>query len=106
MYYIVRIAIDMRFVWDDRKNRTNKLKHGISFELARLVFEDPQAISLPDDFEKEERWLTVGRVKELVALLVVHTLENEDDEEVIRIISARRATRHETKAYENQHKKP
>ena len=95
----------MRFVWDDKKSRTNKTKHGISFELARLVFDDPDALSLPDEFEKEERWLTIGRVKELVALLVVHTLETENNEEVIRIISARKATRHETKAYEDQHKK-
>jgi uncharacterized DUF497 family protein len=95
----------MRFVWDDKKSRTNKTKHGISFELARLVFDDPDALSLPDEFENEERWLTIGRVKELVALLVVHTLETENNEEVIRIISARKATRHETKAYEDQHKK-
>ena len=69
------------------------------------MFDDPHAISLPDEFENEERWLTIGRVKELVALLVVHTLETENNEEVIRIISARKATRHETKAYEDQHKK-
>ena len=106
MYYIVRIAIDMRFVWDEKKSRTNKAKHRISFELATLVFDDPHAISLPDEFENEERWLTIGRVKEFAALLVVHTLENEDNEEVIRIISARKATRRETKAYEDQHKKP
>jgi uncharacterized DUF497 family protein len=78
----------------------------LSTELASLVFDDPHAISLPDEFEKEERWLTIGSVKELLILLVVHTLENEAHEEVIRIISARKATRHETKVYEDQHTKP
>lgn len=91
----------MRFVWDDEKNRQNLAKHGVSFELAALVFEDSLAVSVPDPFEDEDRWQTIGLVKGVLALLVVHTQQQEeDDEEKIRIISARKATRRERKKYE------
>ena len=97
----------MRFVWDAKKSEANQAKHGVSFELASLVFEDPDMLSLQDDdCEAEERWLTTGLVKGILILLVVHTWQEADDEEVIRIISARKATRHEREAYESQYKKP
>jgi len=90
----------MRFGWDDEKNRRNLAKHKVSFELARLVFDDPLHISIPDPFESEERWRTLGLVKGVVVLLVVHTVEEQNGEEAIRIIPARKATRLERKAYE------
>jgi|ERR1700683_3276351 uncharacterized DUF497 family protein len=95
----------MRFVSDEKKDRANRARHGLSFELASLVFDDPHAISVPDDSESDERWITIGLVHRLVILLVVHTLENVSNEEMIRIISAGKATRHESKAYEDQRKK-
>ena len=96
----------MRFEWDDEKNRVNIEKHGVSFELATLVFEDPLMRSVPDPFEHEERWRTMGMVCTSVIVLVVHTWSEEpadgeeEPEEIVRIISARKATRLERKAYE------
>ena len=97
----------MRFTWDEQKNAGNLAKHGVSFERAVLVFDDPRAISLLDDYELEERWLTIGLVNGVLVLVVVHTLresahkrENKDEEEEIRIISARKATRREREIYE------
>ena len=93
----------MRFAWNEAKSRANQAKHGVNFELATLVFDDPLALSLPDPFEGEERWRTMGLVKNAVLILVAHTIEEEDGDELIRIISARKATRHERKAYEESH---
>jgi len=90
----------MRFVWDEAKGRRNLAKHRVSFELARLVFDDPQQLSIADPFEGEERWRTIGWVLGVVVLMVVHTVEEKDGEEEIRIISARKATRIEREAYE------
>lgn len=91
----------MPWTWDPAKNRTNERKHGVSFETAQLVFDDPLALSRPDaGAHDEERWQTVGVVAN-VAIFVVHTaLEDEGEEPVGRIISARKATRSERKAYE------
>ncbi|ELR99732.1 BrnT family toxin [Gloeocapsa sp. PCC 73106] len=94
----------MRWTWDDRKNRANELKHGLDFETAKLVFDDPFAVSRPDLYPDEERWQTIG-VVERVILIVVHTWpvsEPDSDEEVGRIISARKATKHERRAYEKR----
>ena len=92
----------MRFDWDERKNRQNRSKHGISFETARVVFEDPYAISIQDRHANgEERWQTIGRVGHAVILLVAHTYgDDKEAEEVIRIISARKATPKEREVYE------
>ncbi len=91
----------MRFHWDEEKSRQNLAKHRVSFETARLVFDDPYALSLQDRVvEDEERWQTLGLVGGVAVILVAHTVGEEDGEEVIRIISARKATRHERKAYE------
>jgi uncharacterized DUF497 family protein len=91
----------MRFEWDERKNRSNQRKHGVSFELAELVFDDPLALSKPERVEGgEERWHTLGLVAASVVLLVAHTVREEPHDEVIRIISARKATRYERKQYE------
>lgn len=97
----------MRFEWDEAKSDRNLRKHGVSFELASRVFEDPHNISLRDETcETEERWLTTGSVNGALILLLVHTWEEENHEEIIRIISARKATRFEREAYENQYQKP
>jgi hypothetical protein len=90
----------MRWIWDDRKAKSNLIKHGLSFETAQLVFDDPLAQSKPDDTSGEERWVTLGLV-EGTAIFVVHTWPDaEDGAETGRIISARRATPRERKAYE------
>ena len=94
----------MRFEWDDTKNRQNLRKHDVSFETAVLVFEDPYALTQRDlTFETEERWITLGAIGAGSILLVVHTFYEEQNDEVIRIISARAAESHERKAYEEAH---
>jgi hypothetical protein len=91
----------MQFDWDDEKNRANLAKHGVSFELASFVFDDPLHHSVPDPCEYEERWQTIGVARTAMTILVVHTItEIEGVEELIRIISARLATAHERRAYE------
>lgn len=91
----------MRWTWDAKKNCANKLAHGLSFETALLVFDDPLAASRPDPESEEERWQTVGMVGTVV-LFVVHTWPEpeENGEEIGRIISARKATAREKRAYE------
>ena len=83
----------MIFAWDENKNRINRRKHGVSFELAALVFEDPGAVSHVDRVvvDDEERWHTIGWAAGIAILLVVHTVEEEHGDETIRIISARKA---------------
>lgn len=93
----------MRFVWDEVKSRTNKAKHGVNFEVAKLVFDDPLHLSVPDrQAQGEERWQTIGLDASGVLLLVVHTYVERNGEEVIRIISARKATRRERAHYEEE----
>ena len=94
----------MRWIWDEEKNRANRRDHKVSFEAAQLVFDDPLAITVPDPFPGEERWRTVGSPSPAagIVLFVVHTwpAADESGEEVGRIISARKATRNERRAYE------
>lgn len=88
------------FEWDERKAQANKAKHKISFELAALVFSDPLAVSTQDRVESnEERWQTIGKVGGHSILLVAHTVQF-DDVEVVRIVSARKATSREVRYYE------
>ena len=92
----------MRWKWDDEKNRRNKRKHGLSFEAARYVFSDPSALTQSDSYPEEERYQTVGLVGEQI-VLVVHTwpeVNRETNEATGRIISARKATAYERRAYE------
>ena len=91
----------MPWTWDPEKSRTNKRKHGLSFDTAQLVFDDALALSRPDNTDEEERWQTVGLIAG-AAVLVVHTASEaiNDDAVVGRIISARKATTRERKAYE------
>jgi uncharacterized DUF497 family protein len=92
----------MRFEWDELKDRVNRAKHGIGFETARLVFDDPAHLSVQDrHVAGEERWQTMGLVGGVVVLLVAHTYREDDSGgEVIRITSARKATKRERRRYE------
>lgn len=91
----------IRIEWDPQKNRTNQVKHGVSFELAQHVFDDPNQLTVQDrNVDGEERWQTLGRVGDVLILLVAHTIREDDGIEIIRIISARKAERHERTHYE------
>ena len=97
----------MIFAWDERKNRTNSRKHGISFELAALVFADPAAVShIERVVDGEERWHTIGWAGAIAVLLVVHTMEEQNGEEAIRIISARKAYPRERALYASPEQTP
>lgn len=92
----------MRFEWDENKNIVNQSKHDVSFELASEVFDDPFHQSIADRVEGgEQRWQTMGLVRGIVLLIVAHTWQDDDGGEVVRIISARKATRKEKRSYEN-----
>ncbi len=94
----------MKFIWDENKNATNKIKHGVDFETAKFVFDDPLHVSIQDRHENgEERWQTLGLVNNVVVLLVAHSIIEENNTEIIRIISARKATKHERNHYEKAH---
>lgn len=90
------------FEWDRRKNAANKKNHRVSFEVATLIFNDPNLVSYLDtrfDYG-EERWISVGSICGSGVLIVAHTLREEHNgEEIIRIISARKATRREEERY-------
>jgi len=90
------------FSWDEAENRLNQRKHGVSFELAKLVFDDPLQVTRQDRTEAgERRWQTIGMVGDTTLLQVAHSCEDTDrDGEHVRIISARRATRLERRVYE------
>ena len=89
----------MKFEWSNDKNAKNVKKHGINFELASFVFHDSQLMSVPDHRYDEERWQSLGHINGIV-IYVVHTIgENENGEEIIRIISARKATPSEERRY-------
>lgn len=93
--------MSLLFEWDRHKAQINQYKHGVSFELATRVFADPYAFSHQDRFENGEyRWQTIGMVDSCVILLVAHTVQDTLDGEIIRIISARKATKQEQKLYE------
>ena len=89
----------LRFEWDERKNAVNQKKHGISFQEAMSVFADENALFLldPDHSETEERYLLLGLSATLSLVVVSHCYRSRD--EVIRIVSARRATRRERAQY-------
>jgi uncharacterized DUF497 family protein len=93
----------IRFDWDPAKADSNRAKHGVSFDEAMLVFADPLSVSRLDDEQgrAEERWVTLGRTRVGRLTLVVHTYDELNDGTIaIRVISARRPTRHEMREYE------
>jgi len=89
----------MKIVWDENKNRENILKHKISFEEAQTVFYDPEGkiIADPDHSAEEDMFIILGLSKMLHLLVVCHCYREND--EIIRIISARKATKSESKQY-------
>jgi uncharacterized DUF497 family protein len=92
----------VRWTWDPNKAAANRVKHGLSFETAALAFDDPFHASKPDLHPDGDRWHTIGLVGSVLVLLI-HTwseAESDEGELVGRIISARKATAHERKAYE------
>jgi uncharacterized DUF497 family protein len=94
----------MEFTWDPKKDDRNKSKHDINFETAAWVFSDPLQMSVLDRvLDGEQRWKTMGRIGALVIIVVVHTYTEKNDKEIIRIISARKATKRERKYYEKGH---
>jgi len=102
--YTRRYIQDMDFEWDEQKNQTNIIKHGISFQEAVEIFSDPNLLTYLDDrFDYEEtRELSIGQLllpeQPVIVILVVHTDRNG----VTRIISARRANKKERRMYEQQ----
>lgn len=95
--------MNISFEWDETKAGANVRKHGISFEIAARVFADPLAVSNQDRIESgEHRWQTVGMVDGHLLVLVAHAVRHDNDTEVIRIISARRANKQERKHYEQK----
>ena len=90
------------FKWDENKNLINQRKHKISFEEARTVFYDENArlIADPDHSHDEDRFILLGLSGSLKLLIVVHTYREGD--EIIRIISARKATKNESKYYKKR----
>ncbi|KEY51082.1 BrnT family toxin [Citrobacter amalonaticus] len=91
------------FEWDANKARSNVGKHGVRFEDAILVFDDPRHLSRQDRIENGEyRWQTLGLVHGIVVILVAHSIRFEKSGiDVIRIISARKADRKERNRYEH-----
>lgn len=89
----------IKFEWDELKASSNVNKHGVSFEEARTVFYDERAklIGDPDHSENEDRFILLGLSSSLRVIIVCHCYRSEGN--VIRIISARKATTNETKAY-------
>jgi uncharacterized protein len=96
----------VRFEREEAKAKSNARKHGGQFEDAMLVFADPFALVEQDPMEcHEPRWQTPGLAEGIVLLLIAHTVRDELEDEIIRIISARKATRKERKQYEEHRKK-
>lgn len=90
------------FGWDNRKNQANEKKHGISFEEAKSVFYDEHArlIYDPDHSTNEDRYILLGMSLKFRILVICHCYRNQ--ESLIRIISARKATREEQKKYKEK----
>ncbi len=96
----LRYCTYIRFAWDPVKNKANRRKHGIRFETATEVFDDPLClVELNSVVDGEERWQAIGRAGRSTLLLVVHTVDGEYEEEVW-LISARKADRNERRNYE------
>ena len=95
----------LRFEWDEAKNAENKRRHGVSLEEAQSVFYDDRALLIddPDHRNAEERFLLLGLSDALRTLLVCHCYRERDA--VIRIISARKATRTERAEYERRRRR-
>ncbi|MEI1280621.1 BrnT family toxin [Leptospira venezuelensis] len=91
----------MRFEWDVEKEKVNLKKHGLSFTEAAFVFADAKTIYLPDPDHSigEERLVALGKVRDLTIAVVIFVDKSKNDEEIIRIVSARKATKSEEQQY-------
>jgi uncharacterized protein len=99
------MAFLYEFEWDPTKSKANSVKHGVDFRNVTQVFLDPLALTILDEEHSgtEVRWITLGRDKAAKYVLIVHTFEQiSDDLGRIRVISARRPTRSEVLAYEEE----
>jgi uncharacterized DUF497 family protein len=95
----------LRFEWDERKSLANHRRHGVSFQEAMSVFSDDAALLLddPDHSEEEDRFIMLGLSANLRTLVVCHCYRQRAN--LIRIISARKATKNERRQYERQGRK-
>jgi len=85
----------LKYEWDENKNKSNQQKHSISFEKAKEVFEDQNAVEFRGNSSTEFRILRIGKTLSKILIAVVYTLRSVS----IRIISARQASKEETKSY-------
>ena len=93
------------FDWDPLKAQSNLAEHKVSFRLAGSVFRDPLATTIFDEehSEEEERWVTLGQAENGQYLVVIHTFsQTSPAEAIIRIVSARQATRREIQHYQER----
>jgi uncharacterized DUF497 family protein len=93
---------ELRFAWDEKKNQSNQKKHGVSFDEAQTVFYDENAREYfdPDHSQDEDRFIMLGMSLRFRVLVICHCYR--ESESVIRIVSARKATRSEQKTYREQ----
>lgn len=94
---------DMTFVWNEDKNAINMRKHRISFYVAAAVFDDLQRLEFPDvsHSDEEDRYITIGLVHDVLTVVYCDRPNPQTGNVDIRIISARRATKAEEEAYNN-----
>lgn len=97
-----RKVLLLKITWRPAKSRINQKKHGVSFEVAELVFDDPLHLTRQDRIvDGEMRWQTIDTVGGILLLLVAHTVDDEETGEThIHIMSARRVLKLERKRYE------
>ena len=94
----------MKFEWDQNKEKSNILKHGVTFEEALYVFADLFVLSTFDDehSDDEDRYVLLGKSLNETILVVIHTFRDKSGVELVRIISARKATKNEKKVYQKR----
>ena len=104
-YDLVAGKFQYQFEWDSRKARQNLKRHGVAFERAATIFLDKSALSEFDEAhsEGEERWITLGLDQAGMLLVVCHTFRDDTKSTArLRLISARKATKHEQAEYERR----
>ena len=96
--HFVLTEVFLRWICDPEKDRLNRRNHGLPLSIGEVAIADPLALLQPDPHQDGDRWNTIGLAADHL-LFVVHTCP--DDEMVGRIVSVRKATKHERKVYEN-----
>ena len=94
----------MKFEWNVEKERINIQKHGVSFEQASYIFSDPYVLNMYDEehSQTEDRWISLGKTLNEVILVVAHTFRDGDGIDLVRVISARKATKREQQTYHDR----